>query len=88
MSYFAHIYGVDQFEWYPSIDFLHLCIRKIWFFYQLYYIYNAIHLSLFEIYISLEMRIIKCIFVFILLNVLHVVFVYILGSAYILSILF
>ena len=50
--------------------------------------YNAIDLSLFEIYISLEMRIIKYIFVFIVLNVLHVVFVYILWSVYILSILF
>ena len=37
--------------------------------------YNAIDLSLFEIYISLEMRINKYIFEFIVLHVLHIVFV-------------
>ena len=50
--------------------------------------YNAIDLSLFEIYTSLEMRTNKYIVVFIVLNVLHVVFVYIFWSVYILSILF
>jgi hypothetical protein len=50
--------------------------------------YNAIDLSLFEIYISLEMRINKYIFAFIAPNVLHMVFVYILWSVYVLSILF
>ncbi len=36
--------------------------------------YNAIDLSLFEIYISLEMRINKYIFAFIAPNVLHILF--------------
>jgi len=63
--------------------FIHLRIRKIWYFYQLWYMYNAIDLSLFEIYISLEMRINKNIFGFIVLHVLHIVFVYILWSVYI-----
>ncbi len=48
----------------PHGPFIHLRIRKIWFFYQLSYMYNAIDLSLFEIYISLEMRINKYIFEF------------------------
>jgi hypothetical protein len=69
----------------PQYWFFQLRVIKIWFFYQWYYIYSAIHLSLFEIYRSLEKRIIKCIFVFIVLNVLHVVFVYILCSAYIIK---
>ena len=42
--------------------------------------YNAIDLSLFEMYTSLEMRINKYIFGFIVLHVLHIVFVYILWS--------
>ena len=45
--------------------------------------YNGIDLSLFEMYVSLEMRINKYIFGFIVLHVLHIVFVYILWSVYI-----
>ena len=37
--------------------------------------YNGINLSLFEMYVSLEVRINKYIFGFIVLNVLHVVLV-------------
>ncbi len=38
----------------PQYWFFYLRIRKIWFFYHLYYIYNAIHLSLFIACIQLD----------------------------------
>ena len=47
----------------PHGQFIHLRIRKVRFFYQLYYMYNTIDLSLFEIDTSLEMRTNKYIFV-------------------------
>ena len=46
--------------------------------------YNAVDLSLFEVYISLEMGINKYIFGPIVPHLLHIVFVYILWSVYIL----
>ena len=44
------------------------------FFTSLYYIYNDIYLSSFEISISLEMRIVMYIFVFIASHVLYIVY--------------
>ena len=55
-------------------DFIY-ALEKSEFFYQLYYMRNAIYLPSFEIYILLEMRIMIYIFVFIAPNMLYIVHV-------------
>ena len=55
-------------------DFIYVLEISDFFFTSLYYIYNDIYLSSFEISISLEMRIVMYIFVFIASHVLYIVY--------------